>query len=159
MQPGEAAADRRTTPPWLQPIAFAALVMLSIYHLAAYQSALSSDSPWWLYFGRWQMFTVIDTTTEVVEGEAFYDGAWHPFDPQELFPFEWESGPRYARSGFYGSEGRMRVMAKASCTRFPRPIEQVRYTLATWRRRLGTMDRPKKVKTKELISWRCGVRP
>jgi hypothetical protein len=105
------------------------------------------------------MFTTLDDTTELVEAEAFYDGAWHPFELQELFPFEWESGPRYARNGFYESPGRMKVLGASTCGRFPRPVEKVRFDEVKWRRKLGTVARPPNAKRKTLLEWTCGSAP
>jgi hypothetical protein len=149
-------ADARTTPTWAQPFGLALLVALSIYHLACFHYALDRRSPPQLWWGTWQMFTTLDDTTEVLEGEAFYDGAWHPFDPLLLFPYQWESGPRYARSAFYDSSGKMRILAASTCRRFERPIEKVKYTLVTWKRTPGTMERPPGAREKALITWTCG---
>lgn len=146
----------RTTPRWLQPLAVAALAALSIYELACFHYALTTKGTPMLWWGTWQMFTTLDSDTEFVEGERFYEGEWHTFDPQTLFPFEWESGPRYARGGFYDARARMQIFAESTCRRSERPIEKVRYTLVTFERTFGTMARPAKVEEKELVEWTCG---
>ena len=152
----ERPRDERTTRGWAQPVGLAFLVVLSIYHLTCFHFALTDKGTPAMWWGTWQMFTTIDKTTQVVEGEAFYEGEWHAFDPQSLFPFEWESGPRYARAGFYDSAPRVKILAESTCRRFERPIEQVRYRVVTWTRRLGTLDRPPNAKSRTLVSWTCG---
>ncbi len=151
--------DAKTTPVRLRPLALAALIGLSIYHLGCFHYALTDKGPPSFWWGTWQMFTTFDDTTELVQGERYFEGAWHPFDPQTLFPYEWESGPRYARGGFYDSGGRMKVLAESTCRRSERPIEKVRYELVTWHRTLGVMARPEKTRTKPLLEWTCGSAP
>jgi len=100
------------------------------------------------------MFTYTSKAALRVEGEALIDGGWVPFDPITLFPTVWGSGPRYAR---FGDNPRvMTVVAASTCVRHPGTPARVRYLLATWEKRLGSLEPAGRVRREEVIDWTCG---
>jgi hypothetical protein len=155
--------DRRTTPRWLQPPALLLLLGLVAYFLTANRWALdSAGAPRWIrqnpaytWFGGWKMFTELDRDASRVDAEILVAGEWKPIDLEALFPTQWESGPRYARSWFRNSTNAMRVLAHATCERAGRP-ERVRFTVTKWRKKLGRAAKPPKdAKPKPILDWDC----
>jgi hypothetical protein len=162
------APDARTTPRWLQLPGLIFLLLLSGYFLTAYAAALGKDPPqvvrehpYAFWFGTWQMFTLLDRRHSVLESEVLIDGAWQPLELETLFPYRWESGPRYERSSFWSNRARLRVLAHAACTRLEDQqgisAEQLRFHSVRWGKTLGSQTQPrKKAKTEELLVWTCG---
>ena len=149
--------DVRTTPPRLRIPALIGLMLLIVYFVGCYHYALGRDLPRWAWMGTWKMFTTMDTRHSVVEGEAKINGKWEPFDPEELFPYRWESGPRYARRSFRRSKGRMAVLAASTCVRHPDDIQAVRFWELRWKRTVGSYEQPRRnVEKTLLMDWTCG---
>jgi len=160
---GEAGRDARTTPRWLRVPALLFLAALVAYQGTAYHFALEKTAPAWLmrspytfWPATWQMFTFLDKRHSRVEVLAYVDGEWEERDLEALFPYRWESGPRYARSSFRKNRTRMRTLAQASCHRMePRP-EKVRFTVTRWTKTLGSTEQPKKgAKAEPILDWDC----
>lgn len=143
---------------------------LAVYFGTAYRWALEKDvpdwlkaRPWSLWLGTWQMFTYIDPSATVVLAEAQVDGEWQDIDLDALFPFHWESGPRYARTSFRKSGSKMRVLAEATCGRLDDRLgiqaERVRFRSERIAKTKGENPQPRrKLKKKALIDWPCGRR-
>lgn len=152
----EPAEIRTTTPAWLRIPALLLLIAVSVYFLAGYHYALEKNRPAYTWMGVWSMFTTNDTWHMVIEGEALRDGEWHTVDLEALFPYRWESGPRYVRRSVYGSRSRLRAFAVATCGRMQQPAEAVRYRRLKWKRTLGSFEQPKKrLRTEDLGTFRC----
>jgi hypothetical protein len=149
--------DIRTTPRALRLPVLLALAVLAVYFVDCWKNALGDGAPSLLrFFATWQMFTLRDPSHAEVFGEAMVDGAWQPVDLEALFPTRWESGPRYARSSFYSSIGRMRVLAAATCKRLPTPPTRVRFRVERWPKTLGSVAQPKRnMKAQEIVDWEC----
>ena len=150
--------DRRTTPRWLQTPMLMVLGLLIIYFLSCFHFAMGTNMPTWAWFGHWDMFTKPGRFHHAVEAEAYYDGSWHAVDLTELFPYEWGSGPRYARRAFRRNPGRVRVLAASTCVRHPGDVERVRMTEVSWRKTVGSYEQPRErgVKQRKMIDFRCG---
>ena len=158
----------RTTPRWLRVPVLVALVGLCSYFSVCYSAALSSappsfvrSHPYLFWFGTWQMFTLRDLRHSRIEAQIQVDETWDDIDLESLFPYRWESGPRYARSSFRKNRTRMRTLAQATCGRLARrdgqAPERVRFTLHQWSKTLGTSTQPKEdLKTRQLLDWDCG---
>ena len=155
--------DTRTTPRSLQPLAVLAIAGLVVYFLTANRWALDNrDAPSWIrrnpaytWFGGWKMFTELDTDASRVDAEIQVAGEWKPIDLEALFPTRWESGPRYARTWFRNSTNAMKVLAHATCERAGHP-DRVRFTVTTWRKKLGRVAKPPEdAKKKPILDWDC----
>ncbi len=148
--------DRRTTPRWLRVPVVVVLSAQLVYFLACFHFAMAKEIPEWAYFGHWDMFTQPGRSHHVVEGEAYVSGVWQAFDPSALFTYQWGSGPRYARSAFRNSPGRMAVLAASTCGRHPDKPEKVRYYDVSWSKTIGSFEQPRRnEKKKPLIEWDC----
>jgi len=149
--------DARTTPTALRLPILACLVLLAGYNGWCWKNALGEGEPSFArWFATWQMFTLRDPGHSVVRAEAEVGGVWSTIDLEALFPTRWESGPRYARTSFWKSTGRMRVLAAATCGRHPEHPTRVRFYVDRWKKKLGsaTAKRPG-LKTEELVEWSC----
>ena len=163
------APDSRTTPRWLQLPGLLLLLLLSGYFLTAYSAALGKQTPgivrshpYLFWFGTWQMFTLLDLRHSVLEAEVQVAGSaeWAPLELETLFPYRWESGPRYARSSFWTNPSRLRVLAAATCGRLEAQqgvqAERVRFRAVRWGKTLGSRKQPRrKAKTEDLLDWSC----
>lgn len=150
--------DARTTPRGLRIPVLGLLVLLAGYNAWCWKNALGEGAPSMArWFATWQMFTLRDTNHSELFGEAYVDGAWVNVDLEALFPTRWESGPRYARSSFWQSNPKLRVLAGATCGRHPDKPTRVRFRVERWRKTLGSVKQPKKKKfeSKELLDWSC----
>jgi hypothetical protein len=164
------ARDSRTTPPWLRVPVLMLCGLLAAYFGVAYTFALEKDvpawlrsHPWSLWLGTWQMFTYVDPSFTVVYAEARVDGEWQDIDLEGLFPYQWESGPRYARTSFRKSPSRMRVLAQATCGRLVEKeglrAEEVRFRSERNGKTKGKNPQPKrKTKVEPLLTWDCDKR-
>ena len=150
--------NARTTPKPLRVPVLLALVLLGGYFLDCWHNALGQGEPSFAhYFATWQMFTLRDPTHSVVFGEAEVGGVWEPVDLEALFPTRWESGPRYARSSFWKSPPKMKVLAASTCVRHPEQPAAVRFHVERWPKTLGSVKQPKrKMKREDLVEWTCG---
>ena len=140
---------------------------LAAYFGVAYTYALEKDIPGWLrshpwslWLGTWQMFTHIDPSFTIVHADARVDGEWRDIDLESLFPFQWESGPRYARTSFRRSRTRMRTLAQATCHRLNEQegveTEAVRFTAERNAKTRGVRPQPKrKTRIEDLLEWDC----
>ncbi|MDP2311587.1 MAG: hypothetical protein Q8P41_01675 [Pseudomonadota bacterium] len=149
--------DARTTPPALRIPILACLLALGAYNVWCWQNALGSGEPslprW---FATWQMFTLRDPGHAELFGDVLVAGEWKPVELESLFPTRWESGPRYARSSFWKSIPRMRVLAASTCTRHPEHPTRVRFRVDRWDKTLGSLKQPKrKLRTEDLLEWDC----
>ena len=140
--------DRRTTPRWLQPVVIVFLVVLVCYFATANFWALRTDTaPRWIvrhpaytWFGGWKMFTEIDPMASRIDAQIQVAGSdqWQPIDLEALFPTQWESGPRYARTWFRQNPQAMKVLASSTCHRLEaQKPERVRFTVTQWQKKLG----------------------
>jgi len=141
--------------------------VLAAYFTTAYTYALEKDipnwlkrSPWSLWLGTWQMFTHIDPTSTIIEAEAKVDGEWQDIELEALFPYRWESGPRYARSSFRRSGSRMSALAQATCSRLRVREDvtagRVRFRSIRWKKKKGRDPQPRaKAQVKLLLDWDC----
>ena len=152
-------SDRRTTPRWLQAPLLIGLGLLIVYFLSCFHFAMGNSMPEWAWLGHWDMFTKPGRYHHRVEGEVYYAGSWHPYDPIDLFPYQWGSGPRYARRAFRANPARVRVLAASTCVRHSEDIERVRLVDVSWRKTVGSYEQPRKrgVKQKQIIDWKCGT--
>ncbi|MCA9491156.1 MAG: hypothetical protein KC621_14600 [Myxococcales bacterium] len=159
--------DERTTPGWLRIPALLLLAFTATWFGLSYSFALNSQQPTWArphpwvwWFANWEMFTMLDDYATVVRGEALYDGKWVPIDLEALFPTQWDSGPRYARSDFYRDSLRMRTFGEATCNRLDRKPEKVRYYRIVWKKELGVSSKPAPtgMRPRPLTEWTCGQR-
>lgn len=162
----------RTTHPALQVPVLLGLGMLAAYFIACYAFALESGRvpPRWLppvalWMGNWQMFTLLDKGHSALAAEMGSEAAgFAPVDLDALFPYRWESGPRYARASFRRSRVHLEILGEATCGRLaargePAP-EAVRFVELRWKKRLGRAKQPADHATrKELFTWRCGGAP
>jgi hypothetical protein len=162
--------DRRTTPRLLQLPGLLLLAALSTYYWTAYRSVYDSnpprivwEHPYFFWFGTWKMFTTRERGHASMEGRALVGGEWSSFDLDAMYPYRWESGPRYARSVFRRSGSRMRTLADATCGRYEathgvRP-DRIRLIEIKWRKSLGQTRQPrgerKREKQKLLLEWDC----
>jgi hypothetical protein len=160
----------RTTPRWARIPALLLLLSLSGYFSVCYAVALEDEKPRWasrhphlMWFGRWQMFTLLDRRTSLVRAEAWLDGKPYDVDLEGLFPYRWDSGPRYARSAFWKSGYLMRILGDSTCLRLEqtegRQPDRLRFELVQFRKRLGRSGMPKDerdIKRTELAKWECG---
>lgn len=158
--------DERTTPRWLRLPALALLAALATWFATSYSFALGASQPAWArpypwvwWFASWEMFTLRDPGAHLVKAEILVDGKWFPIDLEALFPTQWESGPRYARSSFFTNAPSMRVVADSTCRRLPEPPERVRYFRVTWDKTLGKPSKvpPKNAKRTLLLDHECGA--
>lgn len=159
--------DRRTTPGWLRLPALLLCGTLAAYFGMAYTYALEKDvpdwlrrNPWSLWLGTWQMFTHVDPSYTIVQADARVDGEWQAIQLEALFPFQWESGPRYARTSFRRSKTRMRTLAQATCHRLRAQdgiqAERVRFRSERNAKTKGQSPQPKrKTKVERLLEWDC----
>jgi hypothetical protein len=149
--------DARTTPRALRVPVLLLLLALSGYNVWCWRNALSQGEPSLVrWFATWQMFTLLDKRHSELFADAQIGGEWQPIELEALFPTRWESGPRYARSSFWQSSARLRVLAAATCGRHPGNPSRVRFRVDRWGKTLGTVEQPKrKVETKELLDWPC----
>ncbi len=149
--------DARTTPRLLRVPVLALLVALAGYNAWCWKNALGEGEPSvvrWL--GTWQMFTLRDPGHSELFAEGQFGGEWRDIELESLFPTRWESGPRYARSSFWKSPPRLRVLAASTCGRHPDHPTRVRFRVERWKKTLGSKKQPKrKVETKELLDWSC----
>lgn len=156
--------DARTTPRWLRLPVLVLLGVFATYNVWCWRNALHEGAPvsephgfaearW---FATWQMFTLLDPGHSELVAEAEVNGTWEAVDLETLFPTRWESGPRYARSGFWENGARLRVLAAATCGRHPSHPTRVRFHSERWPKTLGKMKQPKKKLRKEdLLDWDC----
>jgi hypothetical protein len=144
--------DRRTTPPILQIPGLLLVIFLVIYFLAGFHYTIRDAAPAWVAYGTWEMFTITGRSTTVVKAEVQRGGGWEPFDLEALFPYRWETGPRYAR--FY-DEGRQRKVLRAACGRSPEPIRAIRLYGERWDLFPHGRERVRKRRV-EMIEHRCG---
>jgi len=133
----------------------------------AYTWALEKDlpdwlrkNPWSLWLGTWQMFTHIDPSFTIVHAEAQIDGTWQDIDLEALFPYRWESGPRYARTSFRRSQTRMRTLAQATCHRLHQEdgiiAQRLRFRSERNAKTKGASPQPKrKTRVETLLEWDC----
>ena len=159
--------NARTTPRWLRVPVLLLCALLAAYFSTAYTHALEKDAPdwlrrnpWSLWLGTWQMFTYIDRSSTVVEAEAKVDGKWVEIDLESLFPFRWESGPRYARSSFRKSSSRMGTLASATCSRLRKrqdiEADRVRFRSIRWKKTKAQDPQPRdKAEVKKILDWDC----
>lgn len=166
-----AGADR-STPRALRLPVLGALGLLAAYFGACFWFALESGRapPRWLHpvalwMGNWQMFTLLDAGHSALVAEVGSEaGGFTPVDLDALFPYRWESGPRYARSSFRRNRVHLEILGEATCGRLaargePVPAE-VRFAELRWKKRLGRAQQPPKgAKRKEIFTWRCGGEP
>ncbi|HCH62241.1 MAG TPA: hypothetical protein DFR83_05515 [Deltaproteobacteria bacterium] len=160
-------SDRRTTPRWLRLPVLLLCGALAAYFGVAYTYALEKDlpdwlreHPWSLWLGTWQMFTHIDPSFTIVYADARVDGDWHSIELEALFPYQWESGPRYARTSFRRSQTRMRTLAQATCHRLRESdgirAETVRFRAERNAKTKGASPQPKRrTKVQKLLEWDC----
>lgn len=153
-----------TTPSWLRVPVLAGLLSLGGYFFACYWPALDPPAgswarahPWGWWFGNWQMFTLLDTGQSLIVAEQQLGGRWEPVALAGLFPTRWESGPRYARSSFFGNPEHMAVLGAATCGRLPVRPQRVRFFRVTWPKQLGEAHPrpPRKARRRELLDWDC----
>lgn len=151
------APDSRTTPPALRIPILALLLALGVYNVWCWDNALGRGEPSLLrWFATWQMFTTRDPGHSEVFAEAMVGAEWRPVDLDALFPTRWESGARYARSSFWKSTPRMRVLAASTCGRHPESPARVRFRVEKWDKTLGSLEQPKRrLRTDELLEWSC----
>ncbi len=151
------APDSRTTRPALRIPVLLLLLALGAYNAWCWQNALGSGEPSLArWFATWQMFTLRDPGHSEVQAEALIGTEWRPIDLEALFPTRWESGPRYARSSFWKSTPRMRVLAASTCGRHPDHPARVRFSVEKWEKTLGSLEQPKrKPRTQALLEWPC----
>jgi hypothetical protein len=149
--------DARTTPPALRIPILACLVLLAGYNGWCWKNALGEGEPSLArWFATWQMFTLRDPGHSVVRAEVEVAGAWTPIDLEALFPTRWESGPRYARTSFWKSTARMRVLAAATCGRHPDHPTRARFSVDRWKKTLGSSgSRRRGLTSEELLDWSC----
>ena len=147
--------ERRTTPASLQVFGVLCVGHLAAYFVITFLYGFAGNYSLWVEGGRWSMFTHPATTANLIEGEALVDGHWQSFDPEELFPYRWGSGPRYARGAFFLSETRMTTLAASTCGRHPDNPQRVRYIRAVWDLQLGTIEPLGDTRRKELVDWDC----
>lgn len=159
--------DARTTPRWLRVPVLLLCGLLAAYFGTAYTYALEKDGPdwlrrhpWSLWLGTWQMFTYIDPASTIIEAEARVDGEWMDIDLEGLFPYRWESGPRYARSSFRKSGSKMAALGSATCSRLRRlediDADRVRFRSIRWKKKKGRNPQPReKAQVKALLDWDC----
>lgn len=151
------SSDARTTPRALRLPVLALLVCFAGYNFWCYQNALWTGAPsvarW---FATWQMFTLLDGGHSELVAEAEIGGVWEPVELEALFPTRWESGPRYARSSFWETTSKLRVLGAATCGRHPEHPTRVRFHSERWKKTLGTTRQKKRnLKTQELLEWSC----
>jgi hypothetical protein len=150
--------DARTTPSWARLPVLALLALLTGYNVWCWSHALDESAPpstsrW---FATWQMFTLLDPGHSELVAEAEIDGQWQPVDLVALFPTKWESGPRYARSGFWENGARLRVLAAATCGRHPAHPTRVRFHSERWKKTLGQVKQPQRhLRKEDLLDWDC----
>ena len=161
-------SDASTTPRWLRAPAILMCAVLAGYFGVAYTYALEKDlpawlrsHPWSLWLGTWQMFTYIDPASTVVYAEAQVDGEWQALDLEGLFPYQWESGPRYARTSFRKSRSKMQALGAATCSRLKAQqgiaAERIRFRSERIAKTKGKNPQPKrKLKVEKLLEWTCG---
>jgi hypothetical protein len=106
------------------------------------------------------MFTHVDPSFTIVYADARIDGEWQSIDLEALFPYRWESGPRYARTSFRRSQTRMRTLAQATCHRLREHegirAEKVRYRAERNAKTKGVSPQPKRrTKVQNLLEWDC----
>ena len=166
------AAPDRTTPRALRLPILGALGLLAAYFAACFAFALESGRvpPRWLHpvalwMGNWQMFTLLDPGHSALVAEiGSEDQGFTSVDLDALFPYRWESGPRYARSSFRRSPVHLEILGEATCQRLAAQGEAVppavRFAELRWKKRLGRAAQPPTgAKRKELFTWRCGGEP
>lgn len=130
-----------------------------MYFLACFHHAHTNHIPVWAYLGHWDMFTVPGKYNKILRAEVRRNGVWHEIDLDALFPYQWGSGPRYARGSFRRSRGRMRILAGSVCHRLDATPEKVRLIQVKWRKTLGSVEQPRvKAREKTLLEWRCGTK-
>lgn len=163
----EPTRDARTTPRWLRLPALVLCGLLASYFAVAYTFALEKDipawlkdHPWSLWLGTWPMFTYIDPSSTVVYAEARVDGEWQDIDLEALFPYRWESGPRYARTSVRRNRGRMQALGAAACGRLEKQegitAERIRFRSERIAKTKGKNPQPKrKLKVERLLDWPC----
>jgi len=162
--------DARTTPRWLQVPALLLLLGLAAYFVAVNVYAVDmSRAPAFLrrngsivWFGGWRMFTYLDTGHSRLVADAERDGEWQRVALGQLFPFRWESGPRYARSSFRRSGAYLKTLGQATCGRLAErgePADRVRLSTVSWRRTLGQRRQPRRGKrVRTHLVWDCDRR-
>ena len=157
----------RTTPRWLRVPVLVGLLGLGSYFSICYSAALSSappsfvrSHPYFFWFGTWQMFTLRDRRHSRIEARAQMGEQWQDIDLESIFPYRWESGPRYARSSFRKNRTRMQTLAQATCGRLAQREgqlpERVEFVLHQWSKTLGSSEQPKEdLNIRELLDWDC----
>ncbi|MEL6348414.1 MAG: hypothetical protein AAFV53_35235 [Myxococcota bacterium] len=162
--------DQRTTPGWLRLPGLLLLLALGTYSVTAFYGAFNKSppqvvrkNPYLFWFGTWKMFTLRDPTHSMIEAEVRRGGPWEDLALDELFPYRWESGERYARSSFRKSRGRMSTLAQSACSRYEaaygeRP-DEIRFYEVRWRKTRGQLRQPrgkkKQERRKRLFGWEC----
>ena len=162
--------DAKTTPRWLQLPGLLLLLLLSVYYFTAYASVYSDstptivqNNPYTFWFGTWKMFTKQERYHSSLEASVLVDDEWEPMDLEALFPYRWESGPRYARGVFRKHGTRMRTLANATCSRYEnahgRRPRQLNLYQVRWRKTLGSGEQPRGEENREerrpLMMWSC----
>ena len=149
--------DKRTTPQWARFPILVGMSGLVVYFLLCFHFALRSGVPGWSYFGGWKMFTTRDRYHAVLTADALVAGEWSPVDLEALFPYHWDSGPRYARGPFRRNPHRIRVLAASTCNRMEENPEAIRLRQTKWKKTLGQYEQPREegLEEKTLLTWRC----
>jgi hypothetical protein len=111
----EPVRDARTTPPWLQVPGLLLVVAMAAYFLSAFHFAMGESMERWLAYGTWQMFTVTIRSGHTIHGEMERDGVVEPIDLPALYPYRWETGPRYGKMTH--EPERLKIFAKSVCYR------------------------------------------
>ena len=167
--------DARTTPPWLRGPALALCLGLALLFGSAWYETLDDTPRTWIgrrpglyWASNWSMFTNRNRKHRMLRASARYieDGDWERVYLVQWFPARWESGLRFDRTSFTNSPSRMRTLAAALCGRMAAHPEhaaphEVRFTLVTWRKTLGSRQQPRKrrVRRRKLLEWECGRTP
>ena len=164
-QTSEENTDIRTTPRLLQLPGMLLLLTLTGYFFLCYTCALGKPKPSWaprspyaLWPGTWQMFTMLDRRHNDLSAQARFPDSeeWESVDLRSVFPTTWESGYRFSRNSFRKSPSRMRVLASSLCTRLSEAPIEVRFEHTRWKKTLGSYTQPKgNAKAKEVIRWTC----
>ena len=150
--------DEKTTPQWARFPILTGFFGMAIYFLLCFHFALRSGVPDWSYFGGWKMFTTRDRYHAVLEADALIEGSWTELDLEALFPYRWDSGPRYARGPFRRNPHRLRVLAASTCNRAEEKPQAIRLRQIKWKKTLGQYEQPREegLEEKTLLTWRCG---
>jgi len=163
--------DQRTTPKWLRIPGLLLLAVVTGYMFLCYSIALDDERPafveqypYSLWMGTWKMFTIRERYITIVEADLHFEGndQWQRFDLDELFPYHWESGPRYVRSPFRNSTYKMKILAQSTCSRYVERYPDasllgVRLRVVRWRKTLGSYTQPRNrdLRTGVAVVWNC----